>query len=230
MYNAGWNAVVLQEQSTRPLPAALAGAAHHDAAAFCGAVQSIEASLHAVAPSAKVWLYETWPRADTAQTLAGNPSSSGFASAYAAALQQLGAAYHDAYYRAAARDGNVAGVAPVGQAWLRAWAQGVAEPDPYTGSSRLPSLWYGINAVNDPSISSPDRYHPSIYGAYLSALVLFQRIAGVDATTLGAGESAAASLGITPAIAVQLQKIASQAVTGASATLVNASPDPCTDF
>lgn len=92
------------------------------------------------------------------------------------------------------------------------------------------TLWYGINAVNDPSISSLDRYHPSIYGAYLSALVLFQRITGVDATTLGAGESAAASLGISQAIAVQLQQIASQAVTGASATLVNASPNPCTDF
>ncbi|NKF23215.1 hypothetical protein [Solimonas marina] len=230
MYDAKWDAIVLQEQSTRPLPSALAGDSNHDAAVFCSSVQSIETSLHNVAPSANVWLYETWPRADTAQTLAGSTSSSDFATNYADALQQLGDAYHDAYYRAAARDGDVAGVAPVGDAWMRAWAQGIAEPNPYTGSTGLPSLWYGINASNDPQISSADRYHPSIYGAYLSALVLFQRITGVEATTLGSGESAAASLGISPTIAVQLQQIASQTVSGADATLVNASPDPCTDF
>lgn len=35
-------------------------------------------------------------------------------------------------------------------------------------------------------------HHPSIYGAYLSALVLFQTLTKVDVRTLGAGEQAAA--------------------------------------
>ena len=51
----------------------------------------------------------------------------------------------------------------------------------------------------------PDHYHPSIYGAYLSAIVLFTQIAMVSQTELQANELAAHDLGISPADAVRLQ-------------------------
>lgn len=222
-----WSAIVLQEQSTRPLPSALAAGGNSNPPAFCSAVQSLEQAVHKKAPSAAIYLYETWPRADGAQSLAGDPSASGFDAAYAAALAQIGDAFHDAYYGAAARNGQITAVAPVGEAWQRAWAEGVANPNPYTVTSGLPSLWYGIQSTNDPAISSPDRYHPSIYGAYLSALVLFQQISGIDARTLGSGETAATSLGISSAIAVQLQKVAALTVEQANTALRNPGHDPC---
>ena len=102
-----------------------------------------------------------------------------------------------ASYRCAAqRDGKVAGVAPTGEAWRRAWDEGLANPDPFQSSpSSLPILWYGINAVNDPPITRPDYHHPSVYGAYLSGLVLFVQITGADVRKLGACELVAAKLG-----------------------------------
>ncbi|NGY03572.1 hypothetical protein [Solimonas terrae] len=223
-----WDSVVLQEQSTKPLPAGLADGGNSNPAGFCNSVQTLERDVHAVAPTAAIYLYETWPRADAARSLAGDPSQAGFDTDYAAALERLDNAYHDAYYRAAALAGGIRAVAPVGEAWQRAWTQGVAEANPYTGSSGLPSLWYGIKSVNDPAISSPDRYHPSVEGAYLAALVLFQQITAVDVRTLGGGEQAATSLGLAQNLAVQLQEIAWQSVTRENAALVNADPDPCT--
>jgi hypothetical protein len=222
-----WNAVVLQELSAKPLPYSLTMSTTSDPAGFCSSVQTIEQGVHHAAPSANVYLYETWPRADLAQALAGSPTSSGFTASYLANLTLLGNANHNAYYSAAAHDGAIAGVAPAGEAWQRAWAQGVANPDPYV-SSALPSLWYGINAVNNPVISAPDYLHPSIYGAYLSGLVLFQQITGTDVRTLGANEAAAAQLGIPSAVATQLQQVAWQTVVGESAAPINQTVDPCT--
>ena len=172
---AKWNAVVLQELSSRPLPYDLSGDPTSDPESFCKSVQTIEAGVHAVAPGANIYLYESWPRADLAQQLAGSTSSPGYSSAYQMSLQTLGNANHNAYYSAAMHDGAIAGVAPAGDAWTRAWAEGVASSDPFIGSSQLPSLWYGFNAVNEPSIKASDYLHPSIYGAYLDGLVLFRR-------------------------------------------------------
>jgi hypothetical protein len=222
-----WDVVVLQEQSTKPLPAALANGGNSNPADFCKSVRMLGHDIRAASSTAAIYLYETWPRADGAQALAGDPARAGFAAAYDNALAMLGTAYHDAYYRAAALAGDIRAVAPVGEAWQRAWAQGVAEANPYTGTSGLPSLWYGIEAVNDPRISAPDRYHPSIYGAYLSALVLFQQITGVDAQTLGPDETAATSLGIASAVAVQLQQAASQTIAAQSTALHDTTIDPC---
>ena len=88
----------------------------------------------------------------------------------------------------------------MGEAWRRAWDDGLANPDPFQSSS-LPDLWYGINSVNDPPITKPDCLHPSVYGAYLSGLVLFVQMTGADVRTLGANERAAGRLGIPGAVA-----------------------------
>ncbi len=60
-----------------------------------------------------------------------------------------------------------------------------------------------------------DNYHPGLYGAYLSALVLFGQITGVDPRTLG-WEQAAQDLGISQADALRLEQVAyEQIVAGA---------------
>jgi hypothetical protein len=223
-----WNAVVLQELSAKPLPSALTNSSISDPAGFCSSVQTIEQAVHGTAPKANVYLYETWARADLANALTGgDPASTGFATPYLADLTQLTVAEHNAYYSAAAHDGAIAAVAPAGEAWQLAWNQGIANPNPFAGSS-LPSLWYGMNAVNNPQISSPDYMHPSIYGAYLSGLVLFQQITGVDVRKLGSGEVAAQQLGVPAAVATQLQQAAWQAVQQENLAPLNQTVDPCT--
>ena len=139
-----WNAVVLQEISTRPISKTFTGDSTSNPSNFCASVQTVEQAVHsadtaAAAAAAKIYLYETWPRADMAQTLAGSTTASGFATAYATALTNIGNAYHNVFYRAAAVDGQIAAVAPAGEAWTRAWAEGVANPNPYVGTSTLPT-------------------------------------------------------------------------------------------
>jgi len=136
-------------------------------------------------------------------------------------------ANHNAYYSAALHDRAIAAVAPTGEAWQSAWSQGVANPNP-DATSALPSLWYGINPVNNPAITSPDYLHPSVYGAYLSGLVLFQQITGVDVRQLGGQEIAAQQLGIASTGAVQLQMVAWQTVAQESSAPINQTVDPCT--
>jgi hypothetical protein len=58
----------------------------------------------------------------------------------------------------------------------------------------------------------PDSYHPSIYGAYLNALVLLDEITGKDSRKLGPNEKAAADLGVPPNMALVLQRIAYEQV------------------
>ncbi|MFL9875861.1 hypothetical protein [Paraburkholderia megapolitana] len=222
-----WNAVVLQELSEKPLPKSLTDSSISDPVAFCSSVQSIESAVHGAAPKASVYLYETWPRADLATSLAGGTSAANFNSLYLNALSTLGSAYHNVYYSAAAHDGAIAGVAPAGEAWQRAWAEDVANPDPHTATG-LPVLWYGINATNNPPISAPDYLHPSIYGAYLSGLVLFDQITRVDPRHFGASEIAAEQLGIPASVATQLQRVAWETVQQENATPQGQTIDPCT--
>ena len=230
-----WDSVVLQEATFEPIPPSLSGNPRSTPANFCSAVISIEQAVHLAAPSARVYLYETGAPADTAYSLS-NPSGtmSAFSdSAYLKALQQLTDAYHDAYLSAAKKDTFLAGVALTGDAWSRAWSQGVANPDPYGGSAPGKSLTFDYQPGSDPStVSSPVSagfHHPSIYGAYLNALVLFQTITGVDvsATFKDKTEQAAHDLKIPPDVAVLLQKVASDSVTMQNNTPTATSLDPC---
>jgi hypothetical protein len=224
-----WNAVVLQELSSRPLPYSLTNDATSDPSNFCSTIAVIEKAVHQASSSAKVYLYEPWPRADLATTLSGgDTSSANFNSNYLKNLSILADANHNVYYSAALHDGNIAAVAPTGDAWVNAWAASDASPNPYAAILNEPVLWYGFNTVNSPVIKASDYIHPSVYGAYLSALVLFQQITHVDTRTLGAQEKAAVFFNIPADIAVKLQAIAWQTVTQESAQPINQSVDPCT--
>ena len=223
----GWQAVVLQELSVKPLPRSLTNSAASDPPAFWESVQTIEQAVHAVAPKTQIFLYEPWASGDLAETIAGGDTSKrDFQRKYFKALGEILDTNLASFRCAAQRDGRVAGVAPAGEAWRRAWADGLANPDPFQ-PSRLPLLWYGINAVNDPPITKPDYHHPGLYGAYLSGLVLFVQMTGADVRQLGSSEQAAAKLGIPGRFASRLQQEAWLAVKGLPLTWAGLTPRPC---
>ena len=92
-----------------------------------------------------------------------------------------------------------AGIAPVGEAFLRAVQSGLATRDPYAADALgddLIDLWFD------------DGFHPSKYGSYLSALTLFGTLTGLNPAMFGADEFAAFDLGISAADAVALQRLA----------------------
>lgn len=230
MDQALWDAVVLQEATFQPIPSSLSSNSKSDPANFCSAVGNIAAGLHAAAPNAKVFLYATGAPADTAYTLTASQGSFSD-SAYLKSLSTLTNAYHDANLSAATHDTGIAGVAQTGDAWALAWQQGVANPDPYAGTAPGPSLTFNYQANSQPSTKNTPTnagfHRPSMYGAYLNGLVLFQRITGTDVRTFGGTEKAAGVLGITPALASQLQAVAWAAVTQQSSTYSSAAYDPC---
>jgi hypothetical protein len=224
-----WNAVVLQEASFQPIPVALSQNSNSDPMVFCNAVATIEQGVHSVSPNANVYLYETWAPADTAYE--DSTVSTFSPSAYLSSLDKLTDAYHDVYLSAATHDGHIAGIAPVGDAWSLAWSAGIANPDPYGGSAPGIPLSFGYQPGSEPTTTDKPTdagfHHPSIYGAYLSGLVLFEKITGVDVRTFGQREHAAASLGISEDVAVQLQQIAWQSVIQQNNKPINPNVDLC---
>ncbi|MVN78058.1 PEP-CTERM sorting domain-containing protein [Hymenobacter sp. HMF4947] len=186
-----WNTVILHDYSTGPVPARHGG----QPARFFEYATRLEQAVHSANPAAQVYLYETWPRADL--TYQPGKGYSGLP------LDSMATDLHRAYYQEAAQDKQFAGVAPAGDAWLRAVRQGVAMPNPYTPEAGKVDLW------------GRDQYHPSIYGAYLNACVVLAQVTGYDPRKLGAHEQAAAALGIAPEVATKLQRIAYKQVRAA---------------
>ena len=90
--------------------------------------------------------------------------------------------------RIAARCAHILAVIPVGEAWNRAIADGIALRNPYPGVA--------------------DGYHASAAGSCVEALVIFGSVTGRDPRSLGRNEEAAAALGISPDQALALQGVA----------------------
>jgi hypothetical protein len=220
-----WDIVVLQEQSFLPLPAVTdTGAATRGIFAnFQAGVNNLTAAIlatdHAAGRSnAEIYLYETQPLASYTYT-SDNPAAPIFGSSTSPPLginapyvgdpiETMATDLHNAYFAVAAQNPAVAGVAPAGDAWIRAIEEGVALRNPYLAvePGGQIDLW-----DSDPALAcctTPIGYHPSSHGAYLSGLVLFATITGALPMNLGANERVAADLGISPAIAAQLQRIA----------------------
>jgi hypothetical protein len=178
-----WDVVVLQELSTldRERPG--------DATDYRTYAPQFAAMFARNNPRVDVYLMATWSRADLVYQ-PGSPWSGKPITAMAQDLRR-------------AADGVRAlspafrGVLPVGEAWNRAIASGIADPDPYNGI-----------AFGQVDLWTYDHYHASIFGYYLEALVVFGRVTGLDPTRLGANERAADDLGIDPRVAVQLQQVA----------------------
>ena len=183
LIDRAWDVVVLQEYSTldpdRP----------GDPASYLRDVGRLSALMRARNPAVRIELMATWTRADQTYRPAGHW--------YGQPVTRMADDLRAAADRARAAIPGIAGVLPVGQAWNRAFAAGVADPDPYDGKPfGQIDLW------------SHDQYHASTGGYYLEALVVFGRVTGVDPRSLGRKERAADELGLSPDQAVALQRVA----------------------
>lgn len=140
-------------------------------------------------PQASIYLYQTWARPDLTypegEPYTGEP------------LETMTEDLRQAYAAAAQLNPGIAGVVPVGEAFLRAVRDGVAMRNPYEPTPRQVDLWW-----------QEDQFHSSVHGSYLSALVMFGALTGVDPSSFGANERAAADLGIAPRAALALQRVA----------------------
>jgi hypothetical protein len=185
---AKWNVVVMHGYSTEPVPAARTGKPD----SFTKYADLLEAAVHHANAATEIYLYETWSRADLTYRASGPYHDE--------PIEAMGHDLHDGYYGEFAHNGHFKGLAPAGDAWLRAITDGVAEADPTHPDATKINLW------------AVDSYHPSIYGAYLNALVLLDEITNKDPRALGGSEQAAADLKIPSATAIALQRIAYEQV------------------
>lgn len=200
-------------------------------ATSCGIVRNIPANPFASAAT-RVYLEQTWARPDMVEahllTTPDPNSPTGApvvdrstdpngvpATLYYSDLAGMTRDMHTAFYGLAAANPGFAGAVPVGDAFQRAVDQGLAAGSAFyqaDGTYAEPGghvldLWW------------LDRTHPSKYGAYLSALTLFGTLTGIDPWSLGASERAASDLGIAPADALKLQRVASEQLYAAGVAL-----------
>lgn len=149
--------------------------------------------LTARQPQVDVRLMSTWARAD--QTYP--PSAPWYGKPISAMLEDIDRGYRQAFDSTP----KVRSVIPVGAAWNIAMERGFADANPYDGIARgQVNLW------------APDHYHASKYGSYLQALTIFGSLSGRDPRSLGANETVARALGISPTEATAMQGFAQAAL------------------
>ena len=103
-------------------------------------------------------------------------------------------------YELAASAASLAGaVIPAGEAWILAVQAGIADANPYNGiSAGQMNLW------------AEDNHHASAHGYYLTALMIFGAVTGLDPRDLGDTEQCAFDLGFTKKQTEALQRVASE--------------------
>jgi len=147
-------------------------------------------AFHDLNPNVNILLDSTWSRAD----LTYKTSSPWLGQS----IFQMALDIRQGYDAADAASSLIDGVIPVGEAWNRAIAGGLADANPYDGiQAGQINLW------------APENYHASPYGYYLEALTMFGSITGLDPVSLGAGDTVASDLGISAENAAALQRYAS---------------------
>jgi peptidoglycan hydrolase-like protein with peptidoglycan-binding domain len=176
-----WDHVVLQEWSA--LNKTRAGSP--DYPAFTRRFADLFATRN---PKVRIHLTAIWPRPDQIYPTTG--------AWHGTPITTQALAFREEADRAAAQPG-IASVLPVGQAFLRAFDTGFADPNPYDGI-----------AFGQVSLWGFDHYHGSAFGYYLEALVVFGRVTGQDPRSLGREEAAGQELGLSRDQAGTLQQIA----------------------
>ena len=151
--------------------------------------KKFDAMFHAKNPSVKYWFNATWSRADYKNKeiapWVGKP------------VEQMGKDVYAGFEKAKAATPRVAGIIPVGLAWNRAFATGVADSTPADGiEAGKVDLW------------TWDSQHGSNPGYILASLVIFGQITGRDPLSLGDRENVAMDMGLTPAIMHSLEQVA----------------------
>jgi hypothetical protein len=183
-----WDHVVVQGYST------LDADAPGSAGTIVEYATKLAQMFHAANPRVDVRLFATWSRADQTWLESGHW--------FGKPIDAMAIDVRAAYDKAAGRAPQVRAVIPVGEAWNRAIAQGIAAANPYEAD--------GADQIN---LWAEDGYHASAYGSYLAALVIFGSVTGRDPRDLGGDEEAAAELRIEPEQARMLQRIAFETLT-----------------
>ena len=178
-----WDVVVMHGQSTLDFDAP------GNPAKLVATSKQMADLLTGVNPKVEIHLTATWPRADQTYLETGHWHG-----------QPIGAMARDVragYDKAKATSPAIKSVIPVGDAWMRAFATGVADPNPYDGiTPGQIDLW------------TKDHYHASAEGYYLEALMAFGDLTGRDPRSLGDGECSAFELGMSITEVKALQQVA----------------------
>ncbi len=195
-----WDAVVLQSHSV------LDPEDPGNPATLISATGLLANVFTAQNPDVAIYLTATWTRANLTYRF---PSPW-----FGQPIDAMANDIQRGYELAAAVHPNVTDVIEVGGAWSDAIAAGLAVSNPY---NPIPpdqiNLW------------GADRYHASVYGSYLSALVQFGTITGRDPRRLGGDETVAVTFGFTSAHTSALQAIAYQRLVSSGIIAV---PEPST--
>lgn len=178
-----WDAVVLQSYST------LDEDKPGNPGLLTEYTRKFDTALHARNPNVKIYLNATWSRADMTYTSdtpwSGKP------------IAQMALDIAAGYEAARKASPGITGVVPVGLAWNRAFAAGVADPNPYDGiAAGKVNLW------------ADDSYHASDFGYYLEALMIFGKVTGLDPLSLGPKERVARDFGFSRRQTTALQQVA----------------------
>lgn len=178
-----WDQVVMHGYST------LDSNAPGDPATLVATSGQMAEFLHSLNADVEVFLTATWSRADQVyvedRPWSGTP------------IEQMALDVRAGYDLAAAASPAIKSVNPVGEAFNRAMAMGVADPNPYDGIELgKVDLW------------TWDHYHASSYGYYLEALIVFGNVTGRDPRSLGENECSAFELGMSRAEVKGLQQAA----------------------
>jgi len=183
LISRAWDHVVMHGYST--LDAQTPG----DAGKIIDYSAKLAELFHTANPQVDVRLVATWSRADQTWLPSGHW--------FGKPIESMAIDVRAAYDRAAEHSAYIRAVIPVGQAWNRTIAAGIAASNPYVGVGPAQiNLW------------ASDAYHASVYGSYLEALVIFGSVTGRDPRSLGRKEQVAAQLAIPPGTARALQRIA----------------------
>jgi hypothetical protein len=151
--------------------------------------QKLDKMFHARNPNVRVWFQATWSRADY--------SSPEIAPWKGKPIDQMAKDVYAGFEKAKAASPDVTGIIPVGLAWNRAWATGVADSDPTDGiAAGKMNLW------------TFDSQHGSSAGYILAALVDFGQLTGHDPLSLGNREHTAMDLGLSPVQIHALEQVA----------------------
>ena len=184
-----WDHVVLQEYST--LDPERAGNPA-ELVEYSGRLAAMFRKRNA---AARIGLVATWSRPDQTFLPSGHW--------YGKPITRMAEDVRRADDLAARRNPAIGRLHPVGEAFNCAIARGIADPNPYDGTSfGKVDLW------------AYDQYHASTAGYYLSALTIFAGVTGKDPRLLGRREIAADELGLSPDVAERLQEVAWQLALG----------------
>ena len=178
-----WDVVVVHGQSLLDLQIP------RDTTKFYPTAQEMVDFLEGVSPNGKIYMTATWSRADETY-----PDEAAW---HGEPIEAMARDVRAAYDVVKSRDPAVTSINPVGEAWNRAFATGVADANPYDGidADKL-NLW------------TFDSYHASSAGYYLHALIVFGNVTGTDPLALGRGECSGHELGLSGPQVAALQQVA----------------------